>query len=251
MSADLRTYYDRKALEIDELAATYNSPIPYKRFFYRRRFEAVMALLDPRPGERILELGCGSGFYTKPLIESGAVVTASDLAANYVAQAQQHVGALAGKATFRVEDVQGLTFPDGQFDKILMTEVIEHVPAPERALAQAHRALRVGGILVVSTPSRFSPLNLAYALKRRVRGYGFNEHVHEFSIGGFRRLVASRFEIEEIAFANLLLPYPLDLAAAKLGQRSVSGLERLERLLTAAPLVRRLAWTVVVRARKD
>jgi 2-polyprenyl-3-methyl-5-hydroxy-6-metoxy-1,4-benzoquinol methylase len=92
MSADLRTYYDRKALEIDELAATYNSPIPYKRFFYRRRFEAVMALLDPRPGERILELGCGSGFYTKPLIESGAVVTASDLAANYVAQAQQHVG---------------------------------------------------------------------------------------------------------------------------------------------------------------
>jgi 2-polyprenyl-3-methyl-5-hydroxy-6-metoxy-1,4-benzoquinol methylase len=247
----LRDYYERKALEVDELAATYASAIPYKRFFYGERAAKVLELLDPQPGETILDVGCGSGHYARLAAEAGARVIAADVAENYVEQARAHVGdALAGRCEFRVEDAERLSLPDEAVDKVLMTEVIEHVPHPEHAVREATRVLRPAGRLVVSTPSRFSPLNLAYSVKRRVRGYAFNEHLHEFTPSSFRRLVGERLEVEKMEYANFLLAYPVDELYLRLGSPGLSVLERLERALARAPLLRSLGWTMVVRARK-
>src|ERR671923_199536 len=70
----LRSYYEKRAHELDELALTYEHPSPYKRFFYAARFGAVLGALDPQRDERILELGCGSGSYTRELVQAGARV---------------------------------------------------------------------------------------------------------------------------------------------------------------------------------
>ena len=77
---ELRAYYESRAGELDELALTYEHPEPYKRFFYGARFGAVLDALDPQAGEQILEIGCGSGAYTRELVERGAVVTATEVA---------------------------------------------------------------------------------------------------------------------------------------------------------------------------
>ena len=69
---ELRAYYESRAGELDELALTYEHPEPYKRFFYGARFRAVLDALDPQAGEEILEVGCGSGAYTRELVERGA-----------------------------------------------------------------------------------------------------------------------------------------------------------------------------------
>jgi SAM-dependent methyltransferase len=247
----LRDYYERKALAVDELAVTYASSIPYKRFFYGERAAKVLALLAPQPGETILDVGCGSGHYARAAAEAGARVIATDVAANYVEQTRDHVGgALAAGCEFRVEDAERLSLPDGAVDKVLMTEVIEHVARPEQAVREAARVLRRGGRLVISTPSRFSPLNLAYAAKRRVRGYGFNEHLHELTPREFRALVGRHADLERLEFVNFVLPYPLDLVGSRLGERGVARLASLERRLARAPLVRTLGWTMVAAARK-
>ena len=246
----LRDYYERKALELDELGATYASEIPYKRFFYGMRAAKVLELLDPRPGETILDVGCGSGHYACFAAEAGAHVIATDVAANYVAQARAHVGALAGRCEFRVEDAERLSLPDDAVDKVLLTEVIEHVPDPERAVREATRVLRPAGRLVVSTPSRFSPLNLAFAAKRRVRRYGFNEHLHELTPRGFKALLARDVALERLEFVNFVLPYPLDLLGARLGDRGLARLGAAERTLARVPLVRTLGWTMVAAGRK-
>ena len=236
----LRAYYDRKAGELDELAATYESPIPYKRWFYGRRFEAVMAALGAEPGEDVLEVGCGSGYYTRALVGLSARVTATDLSPAYVKQARR----IAPEANFRVEDVQHLSFPDAGFDRVLVTEVIEHVPDPAAAVREVHRVLRPGGTLALSTPARRSYMNVAYGLKRRIRRFGFNEHLHELTPSELRALLEPHFEVESLTHVNAVLPYPLDSLYVKLGSPALSALGVAERALG------RLGWTMVVRARR-
>jgi HAD superfamily hydrolase (TIGR01549 family) len=247
---ELRAYYEQRAHELDELAVTYEHPEPYKRFFYDTRFRAVLGALDPQPGELILDVGCGSGYYTRELIGRGATVTATEYAPATLAQAIRNLGALAAQVDFRLEDAQSLSFSDAAFHKVLLTEVIEHVPHPERAIGEAARVLRPGGLLVASTPSRFSPLNVAYGLKRRVRRYAFNEHLHEFTPFSFRRLLERHLDVEAIEFANFLLAYPADELYLRLGSPGLGLLERAERVLAATPVLRRLGWTMVARARK-
>lgn len=250
VSDELRSYYESRAHELDELAFTYEHPAPYKRFFYGTRFRAVLAALDAQPGERVLEVGCGSGSYTRELARIGARVTATDYAPSPLAQAQRNVGSLASDVAFRLEDAQNLSLPDAGFDKVLMSEVLEHVPNPDRAIAEAARVLRAGGLLVASTPSHFSPMNVAYGVKRRVRRYAFNEHLHEFTPGSFRRLVASHLEVESLEFANFVLPYPVDELYLRAGSPALRALEVVERALPRVPLLRQLGWTMVMRARK-
>jgi 2-polyprenyl-3-methyl-5-hydroxy-6-metoxy-1,4-benzoquinol methylase len=236
----LREYYDRKAGELDELAATYESSTPYKRWFYERRFEAVMKALGAQPDEDVLEVGCGSGYYTRALVDLGAKVTATDLSPAYVKQAR----ALAPEAEFLVEDAQELSFAEESFDRVLMTEVVEHVQDPVGAIREAHRVLRPRGVLAISTPSRRAPMNVAYALKRRIRHYGFNEHLHELTPGELRKLLKPHFEIESFRRVNAVLPYPLDALYMRLGSPALRALDLTERVFSP------IGWTMVVRARR-
>ncbi|HEY6583220.1 MAG TPA: methyltransferase domain-containing protein [Gaiellaceae bacterium] len=247
---ELGTYYETRAHDLDELSLTYEHPQGYKRFFYRARFKTVLGALDARPDEKILDVGCGSGAYTRELVRVGAKVTATEIAPTPLELAKRNLGELAERVDFRLEDAQALDLPDGAFDKVLLTEVIEHVPKPELAIAEAARVLRPGGALVVSTPSRFSPMNLAYDVKRRVRRYGFNEHLHELTPGAFRRLVGEHLEVERLEYANFLLPYPVDELYLRLGSPAVAALKLAEKALARTPGVRRLGWTMVIRARK-
>jgi 2-polyprenyl-3-methyl-5-hydroxy-6-metoxy-1,4-benzoquinol methylase len=247
---ELRTYYETRAHDLDELTLTYEHPEAYKRFFYGARFKTVLHALDARPGDRVLDVGCGSGAYTRELVALGADVTATEIAPTPLVLARRNLGELAERVDFRLEDAQALDLPDGAFDKVLLTEVIEHVPEPGRAIAEAARVLRPGGVLVVSTPSRFSPMNLAYGLKRRVRRYGFNEHLHELTPGSFRRLVATHLDVERLEYANFVLPYPADELYLRVGSPALAALKLTEKALARAPGLRRLGWTMVIRAHK-
>jgi SAM-dependent methyltransferase len=111
---------------------------------------AMLRLLGDIRGLKVLDVGCGPGFYAEALADRGASVSAFDASPDLVRRARVRVGA---RADVRVWDLeQPLTWlADGHFDVALMALVIHHIDDRVRALSEIHRVLRPGGRLVLST----------------------------------------------------------------------------------------------------
>jgi ubiquinone/menaquinone biosynthesis C-methylase UbiE len=112
--------------------------------FPRERRRSI-ALLDLRPEERLVIIGCGTGA-DLPFVPAGVAVLATDLTPAMIRQARAH--ARPG-IELRVMDGMALDLPDGSFDAAILHMVLEVIPDPARCLAEAARVLRKGGRLAV------------------------------------------------------------------------------------------------------
>jgi 2-polyprenyl-6-hydroxyphenyl methylase/3-demethylubiquinone-9 3-methyltransferase len=118
-------------------------------------------------GARILDIGCGGGLLANPLAELGYRVKGIDRSAPSLAAARARIPAGAD-ATYEVGDAFALAEPEAWYDAVLMMDLLEHLDDPARALAEASRALRPGGVLVFHT---FNRTPEAWLLA--VKGIGF------------------------------------------------------------------------------
>jgi ubiquinone/menaquinone biosynthesis C-methylase UbiE len=133
----------------ESLSRRIESMYPMRDF--RRRRELVHDALRAAPGERVLDVGCGPGFYVAELLERvgprGAVVG--------VDSSPQMLGLASrrceqrGEVAFHQAEATSLPVDDAGFDAVLSVQVLEYVPDVAAALAEMHRALRPGGRLVV------------------------------------------------------------------------------------------------------
>ena len=103
----------------------------------------VVSLLDPRPGERILDLGCGTGHLTAQIAETGAQVTGVDRSAEMVGAARLAYSNLK----FEISDARNLTFL-AEFDAVFSNATLHWIHEPELVLQGVWRALRPGGRFV-------------------------------------------------------------------------------------------------------
>jgi ubiquinone/menaquinone biosynthesis C-methylase UbiE len=115
--------------------------------------EGVLAMAALQPGERVLDVACGTGLVTLPAAtQVGPLgrVLATDLAPKMVAAVEQRARD-AGLANVDVEAVGAESLGrDGEFDVALCSLGLMYVPDPAAALAEMHRALRPGGRVAVS-----------------------------------------------------------------------------------------------------
>jgi SAM-dependent methyltransferase len=106
--------------------------------------ERLLDLVSPQPGERALDLACGTGAVTRRLVERtapGGQVTGLDPSAPMLAVARGKAPA----ATFVEGDAQRLPFGDGSFDAATCQQGLQFVPEPVLALRELRRVLRSGG----------------------------------------------------------------------------------------------------------
>jgi SAM-dependent methyltransferase len=96
----------------------------------------------------VLEVGCGTGVLTRVLAALPEVdsVVGVDLAGSLLDKARE-LAAGVPNVTFEEADARSLPFAGEQFDVVIFDSTLSHVPGPERALAEAFRVLRAGGLL--------------------------------------------------------------------------------------------------------
>jgi len=124
-----------------------------------------------QPGMRLLDMGCGGGRHAFAAMRRGAVVTALDYDAAelkevaYVRTTMSDAGEISADAgSGEVNgDALRLPFPDNRFDRIIASEVLEHLWDDELAISELVRVLRVGGRLAVTVPTRF-PERVSWAI---------------------------------------------------------------------------------------
>lgn len=131
---------------------------------YKRRVRRMVAYLELAPGLSVLDCGCGMGFYLKVLaaLYPSCRLWGLEYEPKVLRYAHDHL-ALAGVTLVR-GDIHHLPFAAESLDRVLLSEVLEHLEDDAAALREVWRVLKPGGLLALTVPPRnysfwFDPLN--------------------------------------------------------------------------------------------
>jgi SAM-dependent methyltransferase len=113
--------------------------------------EHCVLRLDPRPGERILDLSTGTGWTSRVVARRGATVTGVDIASELLTTARVKAAAEELRIEYRLGDAESLPFEDSEFDAVVSTCGIMFASRPEAAAGELARVCRKGGRIALTT----------------------------------------------------------------------------------------------------
>lgn len=123
-------------------------PAEYEHFmgrWSRRLAKPFLAFAGVRPGDRALDVGCGTGVLTAALAEAGAEAVGIDASELYLDGARRlrpHPS-----VTYELGDARRMRFPDGSFDACVSTLVLDIIPEADRVVGEMRRVARAGGVV--------------------------------------------------------------------------------------------------------
>ena len=140
----------------------------HKHSFVWKLAEGVLELLEAKPGERILDLGCGTGHLAAKIAEAGAQVVGVDRSPEMIRQAREKYPALR----FEVMDARELTL-GGAFDAVFSNAALHWIKQPERVITGIGELLRPGGRFVAEFGGKGNTNELVKAVEHSWQKLGF------------------------------------------------------------------------------
>ena len=216
----------RSAIDFhEELAREWDQK--YRQPSFKRRAQAVLDPLNDRDlaGQLWLDVGCGSGYLSRRLMERGCCVVGVDGSKAMLDVAQGLAEELyRTKALFcRISTVERLPLCSAAFDGVICSSVLEYLADPGACLQQLFRVMKPGSLLIISVPHRRSlirrSLKLAYRLTARLLRKPWPNYIHysvnEYDVSAFVEALHNHgFVVQEVncfspigqsAFARMLL----------------------------------------------
>jgi SAM-dependent methyltransferase len=219
---------------------TWNWETPAGKVRWKRRVDMLRSALAP--GAEVLELGCGTGYFTRELIDSGAEITAIDISPDLLDVARKEIK--APNVVFTLDNAYRMSFPDHRFDNVIGSSVLHHLDI-RKALSEIYRVLKPGGALAFTEPNMMNP---QIALQKNIpsikRRMGDSPDETAFFSWQIKRLLrqAGFTSIRVVPFDFLHPAVPPALI------RTVSGLGNLAEKI---PLIRGIAGSLYITAGKS
>ena len=159
-------------------------------------FHWVAQRLGLREDDRVLDIGCGPGWFwaaSADVLPERINLTLADASAGMIAEATERCRPLR---PWQVEgheaDVQSLPYADGAFDVVVAMHMLYHVPDQAKAIAELHRVLKPGGVLAVTTNGTGN-LQQLYALTTVLGSEPIDPSVAAFGFDAAERLLRGQF----------------------------------------------------------
>lgn len=218
-SAEFPTYLTRMAVDLEAVKSS------------------LHGLLDPAPGARVLDVGCGTGADVRAL--AGRVgptgrVTGVDNSARLVAEGWAQSAGQDLPIGFQVADAHDLPFPDASFDAVRSERVFMHLPDPDRALGELIRVAKPGGRVLVADPDHgmWALDHPDKDLTRTLLAWWFDVIANPWIARGMRaRMGAAGLEEVGVALLPIVL-YGLEAADAMTGISKAAAAAAAQGLIT-------------------
>src|SRR6476661_6407810 len=194
-----------------------------------------------QPGMRVLELGCGTGYFTRELARSGADIVAIDVSPELLQIAKANCS--MPNVRYEIQNAYELSYPDRVFNSVVGSSVLHHLEIDE-ALREIYRVLKPGGTIYFTEPNMLNP---QIAIQKNVpwvkRKLGDSPDETAFFRWPLRRLLEQKgyreVRIEPFDFLHPKTPIPL-----------VNRLDALGRFLERMQVISEFAGSLYIRAIK-
>jgi SAM-dependent methyltransferase len=189
----------------------------------------------------ILEIGCGTGYFTRELTQRGADIVAIDVSPDLLEIAKAKYS--APNVRYEIQNACALTYADAMFDSVVGSSILHHLEI-EEALREIYRVLKPGGAIYFTEPNMLNPQiamqkNIPW-IKRRL---GDSPDETAFFRWPLRRL------LEQTGYCDVRID-PFDFLHPKTPIPLIDRLSALGRLLENVPVISEFAGSLYIRAVK-
>jgi ubiquinone/menaquinone biosynthesis C-methylase UbiE len=217
----------------------WNWESPAGKVRWVRRVNMLTNFVEPT--SNLLELGCGTGYFTKEIVKTKAHVVAIDISPELLAIAKKNV--TEPNVSFCEENAYNMTFKEDQFDYVIGSSVLHHLDIT-KAISEIYRVLKVGGIMAFTEPNMMNPQialqkNIPY-IKRKLGDSPDETAFFRWQIYNLlRKQGFNRIEIKTFDFLHPAVPSKLIGAISSIGD-----------FCEKVPIIKEIAGSIFIKAYK-
>lgn len=212
---------------------------PAGKLRWQRRVKMLTGHITP--DMKVLELGCGVGYFTEYLAQTGATVIANDISPDLLEVARERVP--AKNVIFKEENAYDLTYEDASFDSVVGSSVLHHLEI-EQALKECFRVLKPGGTMFFTEPNLVNP---QVYLERRIPYLQRKSHTSPDETAFVRGPLAALFQEHGFVDVNIQL---FDFLHPYTPPAMIGLVRSVGEVFEKVPLIKEIAGSLYIRARK-
>jgi ubiquinone/menaquinone biosynthesis C-methylase UbiE len=217
----------------------WNWETPAGNLRWQRRVKMLCSVINNN--DVVLEVGCGTGYFTKELVKTKALITAIDISTDLINEAINTIK--EPNVNFLIENAYQMTFTDNSFDRVVGSSVLHHLDV-DKAIAEIYRVLKPGGKISFTEPNMMNPQialqkNIPY-IKRKSGDSPDETAFYRWVIK--KKLSNAGFKLIEIK--------PFDFLHPQTPKSLVKSVNKFSRVLEKTPIISEIAGSIFIKAEK-